>query len=474
LRRLLIVTLLIVFTLPLFAEKVLYMRPVTKNIDRADAKRITGDLEVVLKSKFNYVSYKNLSKSSYRSFKKCGSNATCWYDNSDGDFQYSILTLISRNDYDEVIVRTVLIGIDMEEVIEDVSKTYDDVDSADKKSIYRQLRQLTKTVYRDIKSGSRSSKSDRSRVKKGRSDNNGDEVEKRMAKEREKKVREEEERKEREDSRRRKLEEERRKREIELEKRKEAEAKRRKQIERKRRIDAERKRREEERERESLEKERARREQEKKRERMNKRRSLEENSEKLTRARELVLEMCAQGKYNVAIKAIVKVSKLKCECEEDAKVLALKTQLLNFNKVRGKILKGVKLLDHNLILDNLEAAKALDEYIVPGGTDFSKKIDKIEAIGYMAKGRAMEKQDNYTLANEAFDKCVYLDSNKTECKEWLDSKGTLVKRIYDKASVMKNFNPTKAKELLRSIVKLVTAENEYYKKAEADLKTMSY
>lgn len=470
-KRLLIVTLLIAFTFPLFAEKVLYMRPVTKNIDRSDAKRITQDMELVLKSKFNYVSYSNLSKAAYRSFKKCGSNPTCWYDNSDGDFQYAILTLIIRNDYDEVIIRTVLIGIDMEEVIEDVSKTYDYVDSADKRAIYRQLRQLTKTVYRDIKSGSGSSKTDRSRAR-GRSDS--DELETRMAREREKKVREEEERKEREDSRRRKLEEERRKREIELEKRREAEARRRKEIERKKRIEAERKRREEERERESLEKERARREEEKKRERMNKKRSLEENAEKLTRARELVLEMCAQGKYNVAIKAIVKVSKLKCECEEDAKVLALKTQLLNFNKVRGKILKGVKLLDHNLILDNLEAAKALDEYIVPGGTDFSKKIDKIEAIGYMAKGQAMEKQDNYTLANEAFEKCAYLDSNKEECRQWLDSKATLVKRIYDKASVMKNFNPSKAKELLRSILKLVTAENEHYKKAEADLKTMSY
>ena len=469
-RRLLIVTLLIVFTLPLFAEKVLYMRPVTKNIDRGDAKRIAKDMETVLKSKFNYMSYNDLSKSSYRAFKKCGSNPTCWYDNSDGDFQYSILTLISRNDYDEVIIRTVLIGIDMEEVIEDVSKTYDYVDSADKKALYRQLRQLTKNVYRDIKSGSSSSKSSRKRSRSG----DDDELEKRMAKERERKAREEEERRDREDKRRRKLEEERRKREIELQKKKEAEARRRKELERKRRIEEERKRREEERERERLERERARREEEKKRERMNKKRSLEENAEKLARARELVLEMCAQGKYNVAIKAIVKVSKLKCECEEDAKVLALKTQLLNFNKVRGKILKGVKLLDHNLILDNLEAAKALDEYIVPGGTDFSKKIDKIEAIGYMAKGQAMEKQDNYTLANEAFEKCVYLDPDKTECREWLDSKGTLVKRIYDKASVMKNFNPTKAKELLRSILKLVTAENEYYKKAEADLKKMSY
>jgi hypothetical protein len=39
---------------------------------------------------------------------------------------------------------------------------------------------------------------------------------------------------------------------------------------------------------------------------------------------------------------------------------------------------------------------------------------------------------------------------------------------------MKNFNPTKAKELLRSILKLVTAENDFYKKAEADLQQLEY
>ena len=220
--------------------------------------------------------------------------------------------------------------------------------------------------------------------------------------------------------------------------------------------------------------ERARREEEKRQEQESKKQSLMANGEKLSRARELVLQMCSEGKYNQAITAIVKVSELKCECEEDAKVLALKTQLLNFNKVRSKILEGVQLLDYNLILDNLEAAKALDEYIVPGGTEFSKKIYTIEAIGHMAKGKDMEKKDNYILANEAFEKCAELDPDKTEYKDWLDSKDKLVKRVYDKASVMKNFNPTKAKELLRSILKLVTAENEYYKKAEADLQKMEF
>ena len=52
-----------------------------------------------------------------------------------------------------------------------------------------------------------------------------------------------------------------------------------------------------------------------------------EKREKLKRARELILEMCSEGKYNAAIKAIVKVSEIKCNCEEDEKVLELKKEL---------------------------------------------------------------------------------------------------------------------------------------------------
>jgi len=42
------------------------------------------------------------------------------------------------------------------------------------------------------------------------------------------------------------------------------------------------------------------------------------------------------------------------------------------------------------------------------------------------------------------------------------------------ANLSKDNNPTKAKELLRAILKLVTAENEYYKKAESDLQILGY
>jgi len=127
-----------------------------------------------------------------------------------------------------------------------------------------------------------------------------------------------------------------------------------------------------------------------------------------------------------------------------------------------------------LILDNLDAAKALDSAIVPGGTEFSKRVDKIEAIGHYAKGRDLEKRDSYDLAKEAYEKCLEIDPDKKECREWMNNRDKLAKSIYDKAMVMKNFNPTKAKELLRSIVRIVTAENEYYKKAEDELKRMEF
>lgn len=455
-RRLLVLVLLAVFITPLYADKVLFMKPVTKNIEKEDASKIVKDLESILKAKFNYVSYKEVKKPLLEDLAKCGSKPECWYEKaSDEKFQFSLLTLISMNDDDEVIVRTVLIDIENEETIDDSSKTYDDIDSVSKEILYKQLRKTSTSVYNNIKAGAGGSK-------------------KEVVEEDENEVSDTEKAKQAEDDRRQKLDEERRKRELELEKKRDEEARIEKENERKQRIEEERKRREEEREKERLETERARREEEKKKEQESKKQSLMANGEKLSRARELVLEMCSEGKYNQAITAIVKVSELKCECEEDAKVLALKTQLLNFNKVRSKILEGVQLLDYNLILDNLEAAKALDEYIVPGGTEFSKKIYTIEAIGYMAKGKDMEKKDDYVIANEAFEKCAELDPDKTECKEWLDSKNKLVKRIYDKASVMKNFNPSKAKELLRSIVKLVTAENEYYKKAETDLQKMEF
>ncbi len=465
------------FIFPLYADKVLFMRPVTKEIEKSDAVKIVRDLESVVNSRFNSVSYKDVSKGKLAKLSKCGMKTECWYDNaSDEDFQYALLSLISMNEDEEITIRFVFINIEYEEILDDSSKTYDYIDSVNSKELYKQLRKTTASVFDEIKSGTGSRKSAKRDSRKSRSYSSDDseDEEDEIANRKAKAAQADEERARREDERRAKLEEERRQRELELEKKREEEDRRRKELERKKRIEEERKRREEEAERERLEKERERREEEKRREQESKKQTLMDNAEKLSRARELVLEMCSQGKYNAAIKAIVKVSEIKCECEEDAKVLALKTQLLNFNKMRDKILEGVKLLDYSLILDNLEAAKALDEYIVPGGTEFSKRIDKIEAVGYMAKGRDMEKKDNYILANEAFEKCADLDSEKTECREWLDSKDKLVKRIYDKASVMKSFNPTKAKELLRSILKLVTADNEHYKKAEADLQKMEY
>ncbi len=432
--------LMISFILPAYADTVLFMKPVTKEIEKSDANKIVKNLESVVASKLNIVSYKDVSKAKLKKFGKCGMKAECWSENaSDEDFQYVLLSLVSMNEDEEVIVRLVLINIEDEDVVDDNKKTYDDVDSVTEKVLFsQQIKRLS--VYDDIKGGKKSK--------------NDKEVDKRT----------------------KKLEEERKKRERELERQREEEERLEKERRKKQRMEEERQRREEEEEIARLEKERARRESEKKKEQASKKQSLKDNAKKLEKARELVLEMCTEGKYNAAIKAITseKVSNLRCECEEDAKILALKTQLLNFNRTREQILKGIEVKNSSLILDNIEAAKALDNEIVEGGTEFSQKVDQYAATGWLARGKEMEKANKYVEANEAFEKCVEIDPEKTECSDWLNSKDKIVKAIYDKASVTKNFNPTKAKELLRSILKIVTAENEYYKKAEQDLQQLEY
>ena len=436
-KKIFMLALMISFILPAYADTVFFMKPVTKEIEKSDANKIIKNLESTVSSKLNSVSYKDVSKAKLKKFGKCGMKPECWSENaSDEDFQFVLLSLISMNEDEEVTIRLVLINIEDEEVVDDESKTYDYADDANEKAIFAQIKKMS--AFNEIKGGKKSKK--------------------------DKEV----------DKRTKKMEEERKKRERELERAREEEERLEKERKKRERMEEERQRREEEAEIARLEKERARKEAEKKKEQASKKKSLKDNAEKLERARELVLEMCAQGKYNAAIKAIVKVGEIKCECEEDAKVLALKTQLLNFNKVREQILKGVEVKNSSLILDNIEAAKALDESIVEGGTEFSQKVDKYAATGWLARGREMEKANNYVEANEAFEKCVEIDPEKTECSDWLESKDKLVKAIYDKASVMKNFNPTKAKELLRAILKLVTAENEHYKKAEQDLQQLEY
>ena len=436
-KKIFILALMISFILPVYADTVFFMKPVTKEIEKSDANKIVKNLESNVKSKLNSVSYSDVSMAKLKKFGKCGMKPECWSENAgDEDFQYVLLSLISMNEDEEVTVRLVLINIEDEEVVDDESKTYDYADDANEKAIFAQIRKLS--AFNEIKSGKKSKKDS--------------EVDKRT----------------------KKLEEERKKRERELEKQRAEEERLEKERKKRERMEEERLRREEEEEIARLEKERARKEAEKKKEQASKKKSLKDNAQKLERARELVLDLCSQGKYNAAIKAIVKVSEIKCECEEDAKVLALKTQLLNFNKVREQILKGVEVKNSSLILDNIEAAKALDESIVEGGTEFSQKVDKYAATGWLARGKEMEKANKYVEANEAFEKCVEIDPEKTECSDWLNSKDKIVKAIYDKASVMKNFNPTKAKELLRAILKIVTAENEHYKKAEKDLQQLEY
>ena len=455
-KKFFVFALLAALFLPLYAETVFFMQPVTKDIEKSDAKQIIKNIESTVGAKLNSVSYKDISKSKLKKFQKCGMNAECWAKNASGeDFQYVLLSLAKLNEEDEEItLRIVLISIEDEEVIDDNTKSYDEVDEISEKAVFTQIKRLS--AYDDIKAG-----------KGGKKSKKDDEVAKRMKKQEDREAREVEER-------RQKLEDERKKRERELERQQREEERLAKENKKKQRMEEERQRREEEAELERLEKERARRESEKKKEQADKKKSLKDNASKLKKGRELVLEMCAEGKYTDAIKAIVKIGEVKCECEEDTKVFSLKSQLLNFNKVREQIIRGVEAKNSSLILDNIEAAKAMDESIVPGGTEFSQKVDKYAAVGWLARGKEMEKADKYIEANEAFEKCIEIDSEKAECSNWLDSKDKLVKKIYDKANVFKYSNPTKAKELLRAILKLVTAENDYYKKAEADLQQLEY
>lgn len=458
-KRLLIIGLCVLFTLPLFGKKILLMEPIIKDV--GSESKISKEIEKVFKKKYDYVSHRDVKSKLLDKLKKCGSKTDCWYEEAgDADFDYAALFLIKEDD-DEVLVRLLVIDIDGESSVADEKKSFGSVDDLSAGSLYKKL---VKVAFAPI--AKKITKSDDDDEDSGGDDDEDSGMSKREI---ERKKREEElARKEREaEERRERLAEEKRQREEELERKRE-------EAERKRRLAEEKKREQEERERARLEEERKRREEEREESNARKRDQLEKNQGKLEKARELVLKMCSDGKYNEAIQAIVKVSQLKCECEEDAKVLALKSQLLNFNKVRDKILEGVNLLNYSLILDNLEAAKALDTEIVPGGTEFSQKIDTIYAIGYYAKALDMEKKDNYVVANENYEKCLQKDPDKKECKQWNDDKDKTVKKLFDKARVMKNFNPTKAKDLFRSILKLVTAEHEFYKQAEAELKSMEY
>lgn len=459
-KRLLIVGLCVLFTLPLFGKKILFMEPIIKDV--GSESKITSEIEKVFKKKYDYVSYSDVKSKLMTKLKKCGSKTDCWAEEAgDADFDYAALFLI-KDDDGEVLVRLMVVDIDGEDSVADETANFDSARDITAGSVYKKL--MKKAFSKISKSIAKSSSRDEEEDENEDEDDGGSSAKEKEREKREKALREKERK---EEERKQRMEEERQRREEELERKREEE-------ERKRRVAEEKRREKEERERARLEEERRRREQEREEENAKKRDQLERNAEKLEKARNIVLDMCSKGKYNEAIQAILKVSQLKCECEEDAKVLALKSQLLNFNKIRDKILEGINLLNYSLILDNLEAAKALDTEITPGGTEFSQKIDRIYAIGYYAKALDMEKKDNYVVANENYEKCLQKDPDKEECKKWFDEKDKTVKKLFDKAKVMKSFNPTKAKELFRSILKLVTAENEYYKQSEQELKSMEY
>ena len=145
-----ILALMISFILPVYADTVLFMKPVTKEIEKSDANKIIKNLESTVSSKLNSVSYKDVSKAKLKKFGKCGMKPECWSENAtDEDFQYVLLSLISMDEDEEVTVRLVLINIEDEEVVDDSSKTYDYADDANEKAIFAQIKKMS--AFSEIK-----------------------------------------------------------------------------------------------------------------------------------------------------------------------------------------------------------------------------------------------------------------------------------------------------------------------------------
>ncbi len=422
-KKLLILISLLLLVSTAFGGKILLSDPYVKGIDDEDAKTFVKALEKIYDAKFNHIKMRKIKGSVRKKLKRCSFDEACWSEKLSGKVDYVAVYSIEENEDVEIEVKSFIVSVEDEEVVDKKKVVFDDMDEITAASLWKRV---VKGSLSDISGKIKGSSAREKRLERRRS----------------------------------------------LEKKREAERRRKRALAEKKRREEELERRRLEKEREKLEGEKRHRERERRRSAKSRKEKLKKNGRTLKKGRELVIEMCSGGDYTKAVKSIVKLGKLKCECEEDAKVLALKTQLLNFNKIRSKIIKGVKLLNSHMILDNLEAAKALDQEIVEDGTEFSQKIDKVYAIGYYARGLEMEKEERYLEAKESYEKCVEKDENKKECNEWLESREKLVKKLYDKSKVVRNFNPTKAKNLLRSVKKLVTAENKYYKLAEKALEEM--
>ena len=209
-KKFFIFALLAALFLPVYADSVLFMQPVTKGVDKSDAKKIVKNIEETVGSKLNVVSYKDVSKSKLKKFQKCGMNAGCWTKNaSDEDFQYVLLSLVKMNEEDEELtLRLVLIYLEDEEVTDDDTKSFDEAGEITEKAIFSQIKKLS--AYDDIKGG-----------KKSKNDKEVDKRTKKMEEERKKRERELERAREEEE----RLEKERKKRERDLEKQREEEIK---------------------------------------------------------------------------------------------------------------------------------------------------------------------------------------------------------------------------------------------------------
>ncbi|MFO7735075.1 MAG: hypothetical protein R6W70_02540 [bacterium] len=468
-KKLLFLVGFILVTLPVFSARILFMKPVYKNVGFEIEETFEKNMEKVLRAKYSYVSHSNISERVLSEGRRCGSDPRCWGRVSRGSgFDYVLLSLVEKTDIEEYNVHFVVLDITRGDRVGNEQSIYPFREDLSARSLWSQMKNTTSRIYSEVKKDASRSRSPR------RTDRRDSYESERERRERERREREmEEKRRREEEERRRRLEEERKRRQEELERkrmeaerRREEERRRREEEERRRRLEEERKRREQQREKEKLERLRQQREDQRRKEHKMSSRRLEQNEKKLRRGREIILELYSSGKYDKAVEGIVKLSELKCDCIEDSRTLALKTQLLSFNKIRNDIRKGIEMMNHSLILDNIAAAEALDREISGGGTEFSERLDSIKAIGHLARARKMEEEDHYVLAKNDYKKCLEFDPGKKECREWLDNLDNVAKKMMDRAKVFMNFNPSKGKSMLKQILKLVNADSQYYKEAE--------
>ncbi len=150
----------------------------------------------------------------------------------------------------------------------------------------------------------------------------------------------------------------------------------------------------------------------------------------------------------------------------------VKLQISSFIKVVSDLKKALNNNDSTGVINNADAGMQLDAEIAGYETSNSEKLKKIRATGYYLGAKKFEREDKYSAADNYIELCLNDDSEKSDCKKWVDEKKELVKRIYTKGKMQESFSPEKAAYLYKELMKIVTCDNEYYKKAEISLNAL--